>query len=54
MSKKTKKSRKKNRKNQTMKKYRLNRLEYLKKIFGSIRFHKPETKKLNRKNKKSN
>jgi len=37
-----------------MKKYRLNRLEYLKKIFGSVRFHKPEIKKPNRKNKKSN
>jgi len=37
-----------------MKKYQLNRLEYLKKNFGLVPFHKPETKKLNQKNKKSN
>jgi hypothetical protein len=28
-----------------MKKNRLNRLEYLKKIFDLVRFYKPETKK---------
>jgi len=37
-----------------MKKNRLNRLEYLKKIFGSVQFHKSEIKKPNQKNKKSN
>jgi hypothetical protein len=49
VSKKTEKPKQNNRKNRTVKKNRLNLLEYLKKPTGSVwfQFHKPETKKPN-------
>jgi hypothetical protein len=34
-----------------MKKTRLNRLKYFKKLTVSVRFHKPETEKPNKKNR---